>query len=50
MMIIGGVLRLSGFFERLAGMAVRRVTTPKCLLAVTIGVSGVLSAFLISRR
>ena len=48
MMIVAGVLRLSGFFERLAGMALRCVTTPKSLLAVTIGVSGVLSAFLIN--
>ena len=48
MMIVGGVLRLSGFFERLAGVALRHVTTPKSLLALTIGVSGVLSAFLIN--
>ena len=48
MMIVVSVLRLSGFFERLAGMALRRVATPKSLLAVTIGVSGVLSAFLIN--
>jgi Na+/H+ antiporter NhaD/arsenite permease-like protein len=43
-----GVLRLSGFFERLIGMALRRIATPKGLLAVTIGLSGVLSAFLIN--
>jgi Na+/H+ antiporter NhaD/arsenite permease-like protein len=48
MMIVVGALRLSGFFERLIGMAMRRITTPKGLLAVTIGVSGVLSAFLIN--
>ena len=48
MMIVVSVLRLSGFFVRLAGIAMRRVTTPKSLLAVTIGVSGVLSAFLIN--
>ena len=48
MMIVVGVLRLSGFFERLAGMALRRIATPKGLLAVTICLSGVLSAFLIN--
>jgi len=48
MMIVVGVLRLSGFFERLVGMALRRIATPKGLLAVTIGLSGVLSAFLIN--
>jgi len=48
MMTVVGVLRLSGFFERLAGIALRHVITPKSLLAVTIGVSGVLSAFLIN--
>ncbi len=48
MMVVVGVLRLSGFFERLTGMALRRITTPKGLLAVTIGLSGVLSAFLIN--
>jgi Na+/H+ antiporter NhaD/arsenite permease-like protein len=48
MMIVVGVLRLSGFFERLAGMALRRIATPQGLLAVTIGLAGVLSAFLIN--
>ena len=48
MMIVVGALRLSGFFERLAGMALRRIATPKGLLAVTIGLAGVLSAFLIN--
>jgi Na+/H+ antiporter NhaD/arsenite permease-like protein len=48
MMIVVGALRLSGFFERLIGMTLRRITTPRGLLAVTIGVSGVLSAFLIN--
>lgn len=42
------MLRLSGFFERLAGLVLRRIATPKGLLAVTIGLSGVLSAFLIN--
>src|SRR5580693_1736508 len=48
MMIVVGVLRLSGFFERLIGMALRRITTPRALLAATIGLSGALSAFLIN--
>src|ERR1700728_2498326 len=48
MMIVVGVLRLSGFFERLTGMALRHISTPKGLLAATIGLSGVLSAFLIN--
>lgn len=48
MMIVVGVLRLSGFFERMSGMALRRITTPKGLLAMTIGLSGGLSAFLIN--
>jgi Na+/H+ antiporter NhaD/arsenite permease-like protein len=48
MMVVVGVLRLSGCFERLTGMALRRISAPKQLLAVTIGLSGVLSAFLIN--
>ena len=48
MMIVVGVLRLSGFFEQLAAVALRRIETPKGLLAATIGLSGVLSAFLIN--
>ncbi len=48
MMIVVGVLRLSGFFERLVDMALRRIATPKGLLAVMICLSGVLSAFLIN--
>jgi Na+/H+ antiporter NhaD/arsenite permease-like protein len=48
MMIVVGVLRLSGFFERLVGITLRCITTPKGLLAVTIGLSGMLSAFLIN--
>ncbi len=48
MMIVVGVLRLSGCFERLAAIALRRIRTPKGLLAVTIGLAGVLSAFLIN--
>src|SRR5580692_8294251 len=48
MMLVVGVLRLSGFFERMTGMVLPRITTPKGLLAVTIGLSGGLSAFLIN--
>jgi Na+/H+ antiporter NhaD/arsenite permease-like protein len=48
MMIVVGALRLSGFFEQMTGIALRRITTPKGLLAVTIGLSGGLSAFLIN--
>ncbi len=48
MMIVVGVLRLSGFFQRLTGAALRRIRTPSGLLAVTIALSGVLSAFLIN--
>src|ERR1700677_3588773 len=48
MMIVVGALRLSGFFERLTGLALRRISTPKGLLAATIGLSGGLSAFLIN--
>lgn len=48
MMIVVGGLRLSGFFERLTSIASRHIATPKGLLAATIGLSGVLSAFLIN--
>jgi Na+/H+ antiporter NhaD/arsenite permease-like protein len=48
MMIVVGALRLSGFFKRLTCVALRHIATPKGLLAVTIGLSGVLSAFLIN--
>lgn len=48
MMVVVGVHRLAGSFERLTRMALRRITTPKGLLAWTIGLSGVLSAVLIN--
>ncbi len=48
MMMVVGVLRLSGFFEQLAGTALRYLHSPKGLLAATIGTSGLLSAFLIN--
>jgi Na+/H+ antiporter NhaD/arsenite permease-like protein len=48
MMVVAGFLRLSGFFQRLTTAALRRIRTPIGLLAVTIALSGVLSAFLIN--
>jgi Na+/H+ antiporter NhaD/arsenite permease-like protein len=48
MMIVVGALRLSGCFERLTGMALWHISTPRGLLAVTIGLAGLLSAFLIN--
>lgn len=48
MMIVIGLLRLSGFFLRVVGWALRHIHTPLGLLTVTILLSGVLSAFLIN--
>jgi Na+/H+ antiporter NhaD/arsenite permease-like protein len=48
MMIVVGALRLSGVFQRLTDLAASSLTSPRALLAVTIGLSGVLSAFLIN--
>jgi Na+/H+ antiporter NhaD/arsenite permease-like protein len=48
MMVVIGFLRLSGFFQRMTASALRRISTPLGLLAVTITLSGVLSAFLIN--
>ncbi len=48
MMVVVGFLRLSGFFQRVTASALRRIGTPLGLLAVTITLSGVLSAFLIN--
>ncbi len=48
MMVVIGLLRLSGFFEHLTAWALRRIRTPAGLLAVTIALSGTLSAFLIN--
>lgn len=48
MMIVVGFLRLSGFIKRLIGWCLERIRTPRGLLAVTIILSGVLSAFLIN--
>src|SRR5689334_1092977 len=48
MMIVVGFLRLAGFFQQLTHWALQRIRTPAGLLAVTIALSGVLSAFLIN--
>jgi Na+/H+ antiporter NhaD/arsenite permease-like protein len=48
MMVVIGFLRLSGFFQRMTASSLRRISTPLGLLAVTITLSGVLSAFLIN--
>ena len=48
MMVVVGFLRLSGLLERLSRRLMDRIRTPRGLLAVTITISGVLSAFLIN--
>src|SRR5262245_46710785 len=48
MMVVVGMLRLSGFFERLVHWSLSAIRTPHALLALTIGLSGVLSAFLVN--
>lgn len=48
MMVVIGFLRLSGFFQRMTASALRRISTPLGLLAATIMLSGLLSAFLIN--
>ena len=48
MMVVIGFLRLSGFFQRMTAWTLRRISTPLGLLAVTILLSGMLSAFLIN--
>lgn len=48
MMVVVGLLRLSGFFARLVAGALTRVRSPHALLALTIALSGVLSAFLVN--
>jgi Na+/H+ antiporter NhaD/arsenite permease-like protein len=47
-MVVVGFLRLSGFFQRVTALALARIRTPVGLLAVTMLLSGVLSAFLIN--
>jgi Na+/H+ antiporter NhaD/arsenite permease-like protein len=48
MMVVLGYLRLAGVFARLAALALARLRTPHGLLAATVVLSGVLSAFLIN--
>lgn len=48
MMVVVAFLRLSGCFRRLTGWCLERIHTPRGLLAATITLSGVLSAFLIN--
>ena len=48
MMVVVGVLRLSGFFRRLTDFALTRIRGPVGLLAAVIVLSGGLSAFLIN--
>ena len=48
MMVVVGFLRLSGFFDRLAHSTLDHFRTPYGLLALTITLSGVLSAFLVN--
>ena len=48
MMVVVAYLRLSGFFTKLADSILGRFRTPRSLLAVTIALSGVLSAFLVN--
>lgn len=48
MMVVVGFLRLANFFDRLANWALTRVRTPFALLAATMLLSGVLSAFLVN--
>ncbi len=48
MMVVVGYLRLSGVFARLTALALARIRTPHGLLAATVVLSGVLSAFLIN--
>ncbi len=48
MMVVVGFLRLSGFLRRLTTRALEHIHSPRGLLAATIALSGVLSAFLIN--
>lgn len=48
MMVVVGFLRISGFFVRVTHWSLDRIRTPRGLLAVTILLSGVLSAFLVN--
>lgn len=48
MMVVIGFLHLAGFFQRMMAWALQRIASPLGLLAGTIALSGVLSAFLIN--
>jgi Na+/H+ antiporter NhaD/arsenite permease-like protein len=48
MMMVVAFLRRAGFFARIAGWALGRVRSPKALLAVTMLLSGALSAVLVN--
>ncbi len=48
MMVVVAFLRRAGFFARLAGFALGRVRSPKALLAITMFLSGTLSAILVN--
>jgi Na+/H+ antiporter NhaD/arsenite permease-like protein len=48
MMMVVSFLRQAGFFARLTGLALGRIRNPKALLAVTMVLSGVLSAVLVN--
>jgi Na+/H+ antiporter NhaD/arsenite permease-like protein len=48
MMVVVAFLRLAGFFGRLVSWALAHVRGPRGLLAVTMGLSGTLSAFLVN--
>lgn len=48
MMVVVAYLRLGGFFRRLASRVLSRTTTPIGVLAAVVGVSGLLSAFLVN--
>ncbi|WP_435007830.1 anion transporter [Tundrisphaera lichenicola] len=48
MMVLVGYLRIAGFFSLATDRIAERFSSPRPLLAVTIGLSGVLSAFLVN--
>jgi Na+/H+ antiporter NhaD/arsenite permease-like protein len=48
MMVVVSFLRQAGFFARLTGLALGKLRNPKALLAVTMVLSGVLSAVLVN--
>ena len=48
MMVVVGFLRISGVFARLTRWSLGRIRTPRAMLAITIMLAGVLSAFLVN--